>query len=382
VSPNLKADGSARAREAVLAQLMRIAAACDLTIPSEHRRSLGIIGAGAIVDVAHLPAYRKAGLEVVAIVDRDLDRASAVAARHGVTRVHMTIDDLLDDEDVALVDIAVPAPLQPEIAIRAMEAGKDVMCQKPLAIDLVAARQIVDRAAQLGRKVAVQQQLRFEEGIAATRAMIGEGWIGEPTAVSFTVDVQTDFSAWSWLVEAPKLELYYHSIHYFDAIRALIGEPARVFGTQSRRPGQVPRGETRTISTLVYPGDLRAVVHANHENLSGQNRAEFQVDGTAGTIRGTLGLLYDYPHGRPDTLAIWSNVVPTDGWLSYPVTTRWIPDAFIGPVRSLLAAIATEGEPETSARDNLGTLRIIEALYRSGETGESQAIRPEQATTT
>ena len=225
-----------------------------------------------------------------------------------------------------------------------------------LALDLGAAQRIVDRAAQLGRKVAVQQQLRFEEGIAATRAMTREGWIGEPTAVSFSVDVQTDFSAWSWLVEAPKLEIYYHSIHYLDAIRALIGEPLSVFGTQSRRPGQIPRGETRTISTLIYPGDLRAVVHANHENLSGDNRAEFQVDGTGGTIRGTLGLMYDYPRGRPDTLEIWSSVLPTDGWLSYPVTTRWIPDAFIGPVRSLLAAIATGGEPETSARDNLGTL--------------------------
>jgi predicted dehydrogenase len=364
----------------MLPRLMRIAAACDLTIPAEHRRSFGIIGAGSIVDVAHLPAYREAGLEVVAIVDRDTDRARALADRHGVARVHATIDDLLDDEDVAVVDIAVPASFQPEIAIRALEAGKDVICQKPLALDLGAARRIVDRATQLGRKVAVQQQLRFEEGIAATRAMMREGWIGEPTAVSFTIDVQTDFSAWSWLVEAPRLELYYHSIHYFDAIRALIGEPDRVFGTQSRRPGQVPIGETRTISTLIFRGDLRAVVHANHENLSGQNRAEFQVDGTSGTIRGTLGLMYDYPRGRPDTLEIWSSVVPTDGWLSYPVTTRWIPDAFIGPMRSLLAAIANAGEPETSARDNLGTLRVIEALYRSGETGESQAIQPEQAT--
>ena len=92
--------------------------------------------------------------------------------------------------------------------------------------------------------------------------------------------------------------------------------------------------------------------------------------------------MYDYPHGRPDTLEIWSSVLPTDGWLSYPVTTRWIPDAFIGPVRSLLAAIAAGGEPETSARDNLRTLKIIEALYRSGETGESQPIRPEPATAT
>jgi predicted dehydrogenase len=374
-------DGSASAGQAMLKRLIRIADACDLTIPAGHRRPLGIIGAGSIVDVAHLPAYRKAGLDVVAIVDRDLDRANAVAARHEVKRVHATIDDLLRDENVALVDIAVPASLQPEIAIRALEAGKDVMCQKPLALDIGAGRRIVDRAAQLGRRVAVQQQLRFEEGIAATRAMIREAWIGEPTAVSFTVDVRTDFSAWSWLIDAPKLELYYHSIHYFDAIRAMLGEPTRVFGTQSRRTGQVPRGETRTISTLIYPGDLRAVVHANHENLSGDNRAEFQVDGTGGTIRGTLGLLYDYPYGRPDTLEVWSSILPTDGWLPYPVTTRWIPDAFIGPMRSLLAAIATAGEPETGARDNLGTLRIIEALYRSGETGESQPIRPEQLTT-
>ena len=111
-------------------------------------------------------------------------------------------------------------------------------------------------------------------------------------------------------VEAAKLELYYHSIHYFDAIRALIGEPVRVFGTQSRRPGQVPRGETRMISTLIYPGDLRAVVHANHENLSGRQPCGVPGRRTSGTIRGTLGLMYDYPHGRPDTLEIWSSVRP------------------------------------------------------------------------
>lgn len=361
----------------MLEGLVPIAAACDLTIPADHRRPLGIIGAGAIVDVAHLPAYRKAGLDVVGIHDRDLTRARDVAARHNLPRVYETIDDLLADPRVAVVDIAIHPARQPEIALRALEAGKDVMCQKPLALDIASAEAIADRAAGLRRNVGVQQQLRFEESVAAARAMIRAGWIGEPTSVSFTVDIQTDFGAWSWLVGAGKLDLFYHSIHYLDAIRSLIGEPLRVFGTQARRPGQVPLGETRTISTLIYPGELRAVVHTNHENVSGHNRAEFQVDGTDGTIRGTLGLLYDYPRGRPSTLEVWSRIVPTDGWLSYPVTTRWIPDAFIGPVRSLLGAIATGGESETSARDNLGTLRIVEALYRSGATGESQHVAAE-----
>jgi predicted dehydrogenase len=361
----------------MLDDLMRIAASCDLTIPVEHRRRIGVIGAGAIVEVAHLPAYRKAGLQVVAIHDRDVARARRVAASHEVGPVYERLDQLLADPLIEVVDIAVPAADQPELAMRAIEAGKDLICQKPLAVDVATARTIVAAAKRLGRRVAVQQQLRFEEGIAAARAMVRDGWIGEPTAVTFHIDIQSDFTAWPWLVDLDQLDLRYHSIHYLDAVRALLGEPIRVFGSQSRRPGQVPRGDTRTISTLIYPGELRAAVLVNHENVSGRNRAEFQIDGTGGTIHGTLGLDYDYPHGRPDTLEVWSRLLPTDGWLPYPVTTRWIPDAFIGPIRSLLAAIANGGEPETSARDNLGTLKIVEALYRSGATGEAQPIEPE-----
>jgi predicted dehydrogenase len=60
-------------------------------------------------------------------------------------------------------------------------------------------------------------------------------------------------------------------------------------------------------------------------------------------------------------------VIPTDGWLAYPVMSRWIPAAFIGPMASLLEAIATGSTPATDARDNLMTLRILRALYRSGE---------------
>ena len=63
-----------------------------------------------------------------------------------------------------------------------------------------------------------------------------------------------------------------------------------------------------------------------------------------------------------------------DGWLPYPVTTRWLPDAVAGPMGSLLAAVAEGGEPETSGADNLGTLALLHALYRSMETGESSRL--------
>jgi predicted dehydrogenase len=354
----------------VIGLLAEIAEACDLSLPERYIRPIGIVGTGAILDVGHLPVYKAAGIPVSAIWGRNRSHAERLAQAHGIGRIHDTLDDLLADPEVAVVDIAVVPEAQVEIALRALDAGKDVMCQKPLALDVADAARIVERAEQRGRKVAVQQQMRYEEGMLATRAMIDRGWIGEVTTISFEVNIDTDLAGWGWLGDVPQLEIYFHSIHYIDTIRAFLGEPTAVFGTQWRKPGQKPVGETRTVSVLMYPGDVRAIVHSNQENPAGDNEARFRIDGSKGSIKGDLGLLADYPRGRPDTLELWSSVMPTDGWLPYPVTRRWVPDAFLGPVGSLLRAIEDGGEPESGARDNLKTLQLVDALYRSGESGQ------------
>ncbi len=358
----------------MIGPLAEIAAACDLTVPAAHRRPIGIVGSGAVLDVAHLPVYRAAGIPVPAMWARNARHAERLAKAHGIERSYGTLDELLADPEVAIIDIAVAPEAQVEIALRALDAGKDVMCQKPLALNLADAERIADRAASLGRRVAVQQQMRFEEGIMAARAMVAKGWIGEVTAITIDVNIATDFASWGWLGTVPRLEIYFHSIHYVDTVRAILGEPASVFGTQWRRPGQKPVGETRTVAVMLYPGNVRAAILSNHENVAADNEARWRIDGSEGSIRGTIGLLYNYPHGRTSTVELFSRVLPTDGWLPYPVTGRWIPDAFLGPVGSLLRAIAEGGEPETSARDNLSTLRIVEALYRSGETGQAVTI--------
>ena len=112
---------------------------------------------------------------------------------------------------------------------------------------------------------------------------------------------------------------------------------------------------------------MRALLHTSHKNHCGDPKAELRIDGTQGSIRATIGLMYDYPTGRADTLELNSRVLPTDGWLHYPVTERWIPTAFIGPMASLLEAIATGGTAITNGRHHLRTLSVIEALYQSGE---------------
>jgi predicted dehydrogenase len=342
---------------------------CRLEIPEPHRQAIAIVGAGGIVDGSHLPAYALAGLNVVGITDVDLDRARAVAARHGIPRVYESLEALLDDDEVVVVDIAVPAEAQPAIFRAAVAAGKHILAQKPFAVAPHIARELAELAEQANVVAAVNQQLRFDEGIAAAHRMVELGWIGEVTSFSLTLNAATNWELWEWAKDLERLEIMVHSIHYQDAVRWFLGDPTSVYAMGGRTPGQFPVGETRTVCSYRYP-NATAMVHVNHANRGGDNTAEFRIDGVDGAIRGTLGLMYDYPDGRVDTLEVTSSSLPTDGWVPYPVTQRWFPHAFIGTMGSVLDAIATGSTPRSSARDNVKTVELVDALYRSMDTNQ------------
>lgn len=345
-----------------------ISDAIAIRVPEQHKLPIAVVGAGEIVDLAHLPAYAAHGLKAAGILDLDKQQARSVAARHGIPKVYDSLEELARDDAVALVDIAVFPWVQGEIATRLLDAGKHLLLQKPISYDFDEAVRLVEHAQKRGRLMAVNQQLRFCESVAAARAMVKAGWIGEPFEMTWDFHVYTPWENWPWVAKQPRLDLNQFTIHFIDAVRFVIGSnPRYAYGTQAREPAQPEQGETRTISILEFAGETRALLRSFHKNRTGDPRAEFRIDGTGGSIRGTIGLMYDYPRGRADTLELNSRVLPTDGWLHYPVTTRWIPTAFIGPMASLLEAIATGGLPLTNARDNLDTLRIVHALYRFGE---------------
>jgi predicted dehydrogenase len=230
---------------------------------------------------------------------------------------------------------------------------------------------MVKQAKDAGIIAAVNQQLRFEEGVAAAHKMVELGWIGTVSNFSINVNLITPWELWPWAKDLERLEVMLHSIHYHDLIRWFLGDAKTVFCAAGRTAGQFPKGETRTISTALYSSGVTSLVHANHVNRGGDNYAEYRIDGDKGSIRGTLGLLYDYPSGRVDTLEVNSQVVPTDGWMPYPVTTRWFPDAFIGTMGSVMDAISTGAPLRASVADNIGTLKMVEALYKSMDSGVS-----------
>ena len=354
--------------------LQPIAQAAQISVRPHHRPGIAIVGAGTIVDAGHLPAYHGAGLNVVGLHDIQTVRAQELAQRHGVATVYEELDALLHDPRIDVIDIAVTPGAQQDIALRALRAGKHVLCQKPLALTLADASHLVKAAQASNLILAVNQQMRFSEGVAAARAMVKQGWIGKPVHAEFAISIRTDWAAWPWLLVSPKLDLLYHSIHYLDTLRSWFGEPSQVFCLSARTPGQVAVGETRTISSLTFADGQTALVNVNHENRAGDYHAAYRIEGDRGVIRGTLGLLYDYPHGRPDTLEVKSDLLPTNSWIPYPVTTRWIPDAFLGPMASLLHAIATDGTPETSGKDNLQTLALVDALYTSANSGQTASL--------
>jgi predicted dehydrogenase len=326
---------------------------------------IGIIGAGAIVRAGHLPAYRKAGYSVVAIADVDLDAARGAAADFGVETVYGSAAELIADPRVQVVDIAVTPRAQAEIAHAAIAAGKHLLCQKPFSEELPVARSLVEAAERAGVRLAVNQQLRWDRVVRSMRELLDAGSYGEVTGGLFDIDVNTDWTLWPWLAERPRLEYFYHSIHYVDAIRYLFGDPVGVLATTARYPGQAAVGETRTTTVCEYSGTSQVVVLANHNNWSDRPRAVVRCQGTLGQSEGTLGVLYDYPVGRPDTFEFWSRTES----LRRDFAERWIPDAFAGPMGDLLSAVEAGREPSTSGRDNLATLRVVEAAYLSASAG-------------
>ena len=129
------------------------------------------------------------------------------------------------------------------------------------------------------------------------------------------------------------------------------------------------------MTILDYASGLQAFVAVDHNDASDDVFGRVRVLGTEGVTSGTMGLSYDYLHGRADTVR-WSAHDDPGGGFETELPGRWIPEGFVGPVSSLMGAINDDTEPPTSGRDNLNTLRLVQAAYLSA--AENRSVRPEE----
>jgi predicted dehydrogenase len=344
-------------------------------LPENANYGIALIGAGQIVNQAHLPAYRKAGFQVLAITDQNRRAAEETAARFAIPRVCDSVEELIAVASVEIVDIAVPARHNPELSKRVLRGGKHVLVQKPMAETVGQAEEMVAEARAAHRKLAVNQQMRWAPSVRAALDLLNRGFFGELLECNFQIQIRTAWDSWPWLQSLPYPEIYYHSIHYVDSLRGWVGNPISLYASLAKHPASKCVGPTRNYTLFEYPGHLRASMLVNHHSVAPNDDlvARFTIEGTEGRCEGLIGLLLNYPTGRSDLLTLSHRELTPAGSLRLELSGRWFPDAFIGPMSSLMDAITTDSAPETSGEEIVGTLRVIEAMRKSHET--KQVVR-------
>ena len=349
--------------------------AFERKLPPKIDYGIAFIGCGGIVNYGHIPAYKTSGFPMLGGYDLNREVAEKVVQTHGLGKVYGSLEEILCDSAVQIVDIAVVPWEQRNIVEKAVTAGKHLLCQKPFSNTYADAVEMTALAQQASLKIAVHQQFRWSSIIQATRTLMLEGWLGDILDVQVQVSIRTPWDMWPWLASQPRLEVLFHSIHYLDALRFLFGEPALITSRHTKYPAQKARGETKTITTWEYPNGLQILIAVCHFDWSPGLYSLFRVLGTEGLIEGTIGTNYDYPDGRSDTIKFTSRTHEERSF-SATLPGKWIPDAFYGPMASLMEAIQTDGEPLTSGKDNLGTLRVVEAAYHS--MSEARSVSPSE----
>ena len=335
-------------------------------------RPIIVIGAGGIVRAAHLPAYAKAGFPVIGILDEIPERAATLAAEHKIPHVFQTVAEAVRFAPAdAVFDVAVPASRLTDI-LPQLRDGAVVLLQKPMGETLHEATLIRETCRSKDLVASVNFSLRYSPTHLAARALADAGLLGEIHDIEVQTSTFTPWHLWTFLAKAPRLEILYHSIHYFDLIRSWLGNPRSVLAKTNKSPHAPGLAATKTVAILDYGDSIRVFVATNHSHDFGpaHQHSFVQWEGYAGAARMTMGVNLDYPAGKPDTLEFAKRGSRDSTWTSLPIGGNNFPDGFMGTMGALQAyAEGSAAVLPTHFEDAYETMALVEALYLSSERG-------------
>ena len=337
--------------------------------PPKKDYRIGVLGSGFIVNDCHLPSYRKAGYHPVAIASRTREQVAKVAAIHAIDRVHETYEQLLDDASIEVLDIAVPPQAQFDLIAAACARGtvKGILAQKPLGRDYAEAVRIVERCERAGISLAVNQNMRYDQSVRAARTLLTSGALGQPVFASIDMRAIPHFMPWQ--AELGWVTLRIMSIHHLDCLRYWFGDPESIYcSTRTDPRTRFPHTDGICTYILEYASGLRCVVIDDiftgpaREGCPADTSIRWRIEGLDGLALGDIGWCKD-PYTSPSRLRY---ATKGDATFHEPTWNEsWFPDAFAGTMGALLTALATETTPPISGRDNLITMALVEAAYRS-----------------
>lgn len=324
-------------------------------------RPIVIIGAGGIVADAHLPAYRRLGFEVAGFHDVNPARASALAATWPGARAFATMAEAASWPG-AVFDVAVPGSAVAEVLAQ-LPAHSPVLVQKPLGESLADARRILAVCHARHLTVALNFQLRFSPNLIAIKALLDRGTLGDLVDVEVRTVTYTPWELWRFMRGIPRMEILYHSVHYLDTLRHLLGEPRGVF-TRTTRSQNPEYADVANATILDYGPACSVTVRAFHAHapLPTHAMSALRVEGTRGAAVARMGVNLAYPVGEPDTLEIWTR--GDAAFEAVPLRGSWFTEAFEGPMSNLQRFVAGEDARLVSpVEDAVKTMALVEACY-------------------
>jgi predicted dehydrogenase len=333
------------------------------SFPPGFRPGLGLIGCGDIARSWHLPAYAEYGVNVVGVYDPAPEATEGICDRFPfVRRVFPSLDELLVDEEIEIVDVATRPDVRPALILQSIDAGKHVLAQKPLAFDLRAARRLADEAERHGIKVAVNQNGRWSPPWRIATLLIEQGDIGDVLAVTHFHDRPLPPLVGTHFDELDHFVIYDYFAHWIDICRCwLDGKTVQaVRALDYRTPDQPAEAKSPWAAwvEIHYTDGASALIRNVGEARTTRPSSPFWVHGTEGTIRGSVLLGSDF-------VELERNGISS----RYAFEGAWYPDGFAGALGELVTSIAENREPFNSARHNLLSLQMTLAACRSAEEG-------------
>lgn len=303
---------------------------------------IGLIGAAHITPEAMIrPAAMRDDIEIVAVAARDPDRARAFADRYGIGAVEATYEALIGRDDIDLVYVATPPALHADHAIAALNAGKAVLCEKPLTTSPAEARAIVDAARQANRPMIEALHYRFHAAMRRVLEHVRQGDIGDVRSIEAVFHTRIERTPgelrWSAALGGGALmDLGCYAMH---ALRTVCGgEPTVVSADQQRIDGV----DAWTSAKLSFPGGIAAALHCSM--VSPRKAKTLRITGTAGVIDLSNFVV---PH-------VGGELILDRAGVSVRRDFRGTPSTFEAQLDHVLAVMRGEAEPLTGGRDAIG----------------------------
>jgi 1,5-anhydro-D-fructose reductase (1,5-anhydro-D-mannitol-forming) len=331
-----------------------------------NRLRWGLIGASDIAATRMIPAMRRLGHDVRAVLSSAPERAAAYATANAIPHATGDLAALLARDDIDAVYISTTNQLHGPQTLAAAAAGKHVLCEKPLALSLHDGWSLVDACSAAGVVLAVNHHLPGAATHREIRRLVAAGAVGRPLAVRVFHAVELPERLRGWRLADPHAGggvILDVTCHDAAVTNALLGRPVEVAAVAVRQgPGEAA-AEDAVMAAIRYEGDVLAQAHDAFTVAHAGTGLE--VHGTEGSITAT-GVMTQDPVGT---------VVLRDrsGVREVGVDDR--PDLYDVILRAFFEAVREGGEPTVSGAQGVAALAVALAVREAARTGRTIPIR-------